>query len=742
MPKLTPHFFYYSPIAIDDPLALLPTPGSFEASWAKQSPRPFSEYDDGALEKAWRVCFGEASREEGLGDAEKNAAPTSSTLRKDSSLGNVELRADSVLAPDLSCEHEVDSCTTSTPRNNQETTIDIPVGVSKLYMVKLPAMQMSPIYWSPINDVSPITRGTWFYKDTLYPVELEVASQLELGYIANCPWRQDWCDELSKAIEVGDSGDQKFRYELRLEEVGKDDGSADRAARSKTYKTYSGSVVCYEDSKTAFILRPGIEQSQYFRLRSLSKIVGGSVGIPVVRGWDSEAWEKLHPSKKPASPGDLQEPSASNTSGQTLPVNSEPQEVTDLVFVVHGVGQKLSLRYEGFSFTYATNSLRQLINADLLNPSVRKGLRNNFGGIAVLPINWRSKFKLGDGEAVLTGPNLKASTHSRHLALGDITPHSIPAVRSLISDVLLDIPFYMSPHKAQMLEAVIEEANRLYRLWCHNNPGFQERGRVHIIGHSLGSALCLDILSRQPTFVAPFDEHRKLETKHFEFNTTNLFFVGSPVGFFLLLGGGKLIPRHGRTKFGIDLNDEDAKEVAGREGTYGCMSVDNLYNIMHYNDPIAYRVNAAVDVVHTALLKTAEVPSSATSWWDTFSSAAENIKQGVTALSLVVSKTVKNATPTSSSENNTIKQDFTIAEKKFLLLNDNGQIDYFLKAAEGPDIQYLNMIWAHGSYWSNLDFVRLLVMEIGRESGAENALAAMKAVRVTPDAKGTTSMTE
>jgi hypothetical protein len=338
-------------------------------------------------------------------------------------------------------------------------------------------------------------------------------------------------------------------------------------------------------------------------------------------------------------------------------------------------------------------------------------------------------------------PHLKPSTSSRHLALRDITPHTIPAVRGLISDVLLDIPFYMSSHKAQMLEAVIEDANRVYRLWCHNNPGFQQRGRVHIIGHSLGSALCLDILSRQPTFVTPFDKDGKIETKNFEFDTTNLFFIGSPGGFFLLLGRGKLMPRKGRTKPSIGLDGEHSKEVTGTEWMYGCMAVDNLYNIMHYDDPIAYRVNAAVDMPHTTLLKTAEVPSSATSWWDNFSSAAQNLKQGVSALPFMVGKTEASPLSSLSLGDTTTQPDLSNAEKKFLLLNDNGQIDYFLKEAQGPDIQYLNMLWAHSSYWSNLDFVRLLVTEIGREPGAENAVAAMKAARVDA-AAGITSLTK
>jgi len=114
---------------------------------------------------------------------------------------------------------------------------------------------------------------------------------------------------------------------------------------------------------------------------------------------------KLHPSKKEPSPSDF--PAPTSPEKQTFSANPKPAKFTDLVFVIHGIGQKLSQRYEGFSFTYATNSLRRLINTDLLNPLVRKGLRNDFSGIAVLPINWRSKFSLGDEDVIPTGQHLK-----------------------------------------------------------------------------------------------------------------------------------------------------------------------------------------------------------------------------------------------------------------------------------------------------------------------------------------------
>lgn len=75
--------------------------------------------------------------------------------------------------------------------------------------------------------------------------------------------------------------------------------------------------------------------------------------------------------------------------------------------------------------------------------------------------------------------------------------------------------------------------------------------------------------------------------------------------------------------------------------------------------------------------------------------------------------------------------DFTreeIAEKRMLLLNDNGQIDYYLSGGGGPlNIQYLNMLSAHSSYWTLTDFVRFLVVEIARKQGRDGTLIGLRA---------------
>lgn len=104
-----------------------------------------------------------------------------------------------------------------------------------------------------------------------------------------------------------------------------------------------------------------------------------------------------------------------------------------------------------------------------------------------------------------------------------------------------------------MIQGLVAEANRVYRLWCRNNPGFAQNGRVHLIAHSLGSVMAVDILSKQPDILPPLDLNKPMsESNYFEFNTTNLFLLGSPAGFFFLLERGTLVPRRGRQKPGAE----------------------------------------------------------------------------------------------------------------------------------------------------------------------------------------------
>lgn len=336
-------------------------------------------------------------------------------------------------------------------------------------------------------------------------------------------------------------------------------------------------------------------------------------------------------------------------------------------------------------------------------------------------MNWRQRVSLDigavDEDATDDGSN--------RYTLKDITPETLPAVRGIVSDVMLDIPYYLSPqHNPKMIAACIQEANRIYRLWCVNNPGFSENGRVHLIAHSLGSVMAIDILSQQPSHVDPHFADLsipldKLPDDHFIFNTTDLFVCGSPVGLFLMMKNADLLPRHDKEKPGAD--SYAAPGVAGEQGTYGCIAVDNIYNIINPYDPVACRINATVDTVYANTLKTATIPSASTSYfYNPFRRAAPPDYHRPSTHRLPSNVELE-------THNFTREE---IAEKKAYLLNDNGQIDYFMKYGGGPlEIQYLTMLGAHSSYWLSRDFVRMIVVEVGREVGREGTVREMRAVK-------------
>jgi hypothetical protein len=653
---------------------------------------------------------------------------------------------------------------------------DVPVGVSRLHLVQLPTLQMRPLYWSPVHDIATVTRGTWFYKDTMYPVEPAVANQLEFGYRELRPWSKTWNDELNSAMEVGAAGEEKIVHQLwpknevlKKAPTRKDETHVstnpycaamcfhgEMAAEGKVdlgegvdesnviTKKYSSAQVIYKDARSAFILKPTLQPSAYYGRKPLQKIKRGiQVGIHVVRGFDWKSWHRLHPTKiaapvkkvvgKAVVSGDAE--SMKKSACPACQLHNERPKVTDLCLVIHGIGQKLSERRASFNFTHAINAVRRSVHMELADEAVKKVLRPDLGGIMLLPINWRSNLSFEHG-GPMTSPDQQKP--SATFSLKDITPDSISGVRNLISDVILDIPMYMSAdHKPKMINAVVSEANRVYRLWCKNNPGFHEQGRVHLIAHSLGSAMAVDILSKQPTLVPKLDlKSKKINNKHFDFNCSQLFLAGSPVGFFFLTEKARLLPRRGRNKIGIDDGSTSDESITGEAGKLGCLAVDNVYNIMHYNDPIAYRLNPTVDAQYAASLKNAQVPSATVSFFQSLGKAMRYITPGVSPSGdLAVGEVSRPAAVSRLPSQLELEvHDFTqeeLAEKKFCLLNENGQVDWFLSSGGGPlEIQYISMLSAHSSYWVSPDFIRLIVTECGREPGKSHTLPNMRARKV------------
>ncbi|KAK4226999.1 DDHD domain-containing protein [Podospora fimiseda] len=659
-----------------------------------------------------------------------------------------------------------------------EDTAEVMVGISRLHVVSLPVLQMKPIYWSPVNDIATVMRATWFDAYSMVPVDPLVANQLEAGYQELKPWTQTWRDQIKSAIVVGPLGEEKISHRLwpdsatdkRLRPtkdglppeplISSDPFCAARcfegeAAAEGTLKPvheeidtamppperrmYAKAEVIYKDEKHAFLLKPSQTPSAYYGRRPLAKIMKGvTVGMPVVRGFDRAVWEKMH--EKKVQPKEFKAGAQQHQEYRDPAIcpgceyDKEKGQVTDLVLIAHGIGQKIAERVESYHFTHVVNSFRRSVNVELRSPAVKAVLRPDQNGIMVLPINWRHLLSFEDG-----GPmSAEEDGTGEGFTLKDIEPGTIPAVRSMVSDVMFDVPFYMSHHKPKMIAALVGEANRVYRLWCKNNPGFEEKGRVHLIGHSLGSAMAVDILSKQPTRVPKLNLSAPPSESHFEFDTINLFLLGSPAGFFMLLERGALIPRRGRMKPDADPTDTVAKDIVGEVGMFGCIAVDNIYNILAKEDPIGYLLNGTIDPVYASSLRAAYVPSISTTFFKSITNTISTLAGGgpaeQSATLIQPDHLIKPSIARLPSQLELEVHDFTreeIAEKKAFLLNDNGQVDYYLRSGGGPlEIQYLNMLSAHTSYWTNGDLIRLICLEVGRRPGRRNGLVSMRAVKV------------
>ena len=282
----------------------------------------------------------------------------------------------------------------------------------------------------------------------------------------------------------------------------------------------------------------------------------------------------------------------------------------ELVLAIHGIGQKMVEEWDAIDFVYDVEKLRNLSKKVAGNAPIQqvsRGKRAQF-----LPICWRRDISFDDEEAKDGNDNI--------YTLRDVSNEaSIPIVRNVISKVILDVPYYLSRHKAKMIEAVKAELNRVYRLFVRRNPHFEEQGgRVSLICHSLGSAIAADLLSNQPTLVAPLSKRSPEELRsnaHLLFNVKNLFFIGSPNGFFFHLEGAQLIARRGTART-HNVAEDAAKEEVGR---YGCMAAEAVYNCYNTTDPVAFQLSATVDAPYARILRPISIPDAVPALLDALS---------------------------------------------------------------------------------------------------------------------------
>ncbi|XP_062061095.1 phospholipase DDHD1 isoform X2 [Lepus europaeus] len=444
-----------------------------------------------------------------------------------------------------------------------------------LYEVDVVQGECYPVYWNQADKI-PVMRGQWFIDGTWQPLEEEESNLIEQEHLSCFKGRQmeeNFDIEVSKSIDGKEvvyhlppfSLPSLFKWRGYKENT---DAAGLKRKRSQAIHSFKLSrnhvdwhsvdeVYLYSDATTSKIARTVTQKLGFSK--------ASSSGTRLHRGYVEEA---------------------------TL--EDKPSQTTHIVFVVHGIGQKMD---QG----------RIIKNTAMMREAARKIEERHFSNHAThvefLPVEWRSKLTL-DGDTV-----------------DSITPDKVRGLRDMLNSSAMDIMYYTSPlYRDELVKGLQQELNRLYSLFCSRNPDFEEKGgKVSIVSHSLGCVITYDIMTGwnpvrlyeqllQKEEELPDErwmsyEERNLldelyitkrrlreieerlhglkassvsQTPALRFKVENFFCMGSPLAVFLALRG----IRPGNT------GSQDhilPREICNR-----------LLNIFHPTDPVAYRLEPLI----------------------------------------------------------------------------------------------------------------------------------------------------
>ncbi|XP_029093502.1 phospholipase DDHD1 isoform X6 [Monodon monoceros] len=410
-----------------------------------------------------------------------------------------------------------------------------------LYEVDVTQGECYPVYWNQ-SDKIPVMRGQWFIDGTWQPLEEEESNLIEQEHLS--------CFR-------GQQMQESFDIEVSKPIDGKDAIHSFKLSRNHVDWHSVDEVYLYSDATTSKIARTVTQKLGFSK--------ASSSGTRLHRGYVEEA---------------------------TL--EDKPSQTAHIVFVVHGIGQKMD---QG----------RIIKNTAMMREAARKIEERHFSNHAThvefLPVEWRSKLTL-DGDTV-----------------DSITPDKVRGLRDMLNSSAMDIMYYTSPlYRDELVKGLQQELNRLYSLFCSRNPDFEEKGgKVSIVSHSLGCVITYDIMTGwnpvrlyeqllQKEEELPDEQWMSYEERHLldelyitkqrlrdieerlhglkassmtqtpalKFKVENFFCMGSPLAVFLALRG----IRPGNT------GSQDhilPREICNR-----------LLNIFHPTDPVAYRLEPLI----------------------------------------------------------------------------------------------------------------------------------------------------
>uniref|UniRef100_A0A665WQZ2 Phospholipase DDHD1-like n=1 Tax=Echeneis naucrates TaxID=173247 RepID=A0A665WQZ2_ECHNA len=385
-----------------------------------------------------------------------------------------------------------------------------------LYEVDIKERECYPIYWKQQDHIS-VMRGQWFIDGSWLPLEEEESDLIEHEHLNHFHGQQ-----------MKDT----FETDFVVRTVDSKDGAAHSGIRysaihslklSRTHVDWHSveEVYLYSDATTSKIARTVTQKLGFSK--------ASSSGTRLHRGYVEEA-----------------------------SLEDRPPQTTHVVFVVHGIGQKMD---QG----------RIIKNTGMLRDGVRKMEEKHFSEtieehVEFLPVEWRSKLTL-DGDTV-----------------DSITPDKVRGLRDLLNSSAMDIMYYNSPlYRDEITKGLTQELNRLYSLFCSRNPEFEERGgKVSIVSHSLGCVITYDIMTGWDPVRFCLQEHcadtltNDIMFPLFVWQVENFFCMGSPLAVFLALRG---------IRPGTSCHQDHILPTS---------ICSRLFNVFHPTDPVAYRLEPLI----------------------------------------------------------------------------------------------------------------------------------------------------
>lgn len=338
------------------------------------------------------------------------------------------------------------------------------------------------------------------------------------------------------------------------------------------------------------------------------------------------------------------------------------------------------------------------------------------------------------------------------------TLRTIPALREIANDVIFDVLMYLTPNFCMdVLECVTDQIIAIHGIFLKSNPGFVSNGgKCSLMGHSLGSVICWDLLAvlhdhqvlkssnpnlaEEESFVQISKDGHAADVGYqnyassmdadtakngsfgpslprpmkrvLPFEPHHTIFLGSPIGLFLTLRGAHPVFDMLRDK----LPDGPGKPKASPFR----LPSGSIHNVFHPSDPVAYRIEPLLlaqgtedlppplyltregeDVrLHVKARQLGEQVRKSivdnqlklSSFMSTVSSQAQSMLQQLDD---------RNSKTLAQQESDKDKETTPL---RFPLAGKTGRLDYQLQP-NVIDSEYVSAVLAHSSYFGNTDVI-------------------------------------